>query len=197
MRFFFFFLVLLHHSATIGRKYGLFDLENVGLFRNGANAVNFFFVLSGFLITYLLQKEQSQTHNINIKQFYLRRIRRIWPLYFLLIAIGTIFLPLAISISGLDYQMPYSIGQTWYYFLFFLPDYGSSHLRSSSFRTPLVDRGRRDFLSDVGSACQILQEAFARGHICNHGIEDCDGSCGILFFRFFECVLSFGVQLQF
>ena len=121
MRFFAALLVLLHHSATIGRKYGLFDLENVGLFRNGANAVNFFFVLSGFLITYLLQKEQSQTQNINIKQFYLRRIRRIWPLYFLLIAIGTIFLPLAISISGLDYQMPYSIGQTWYYFLFFCP----------------------------------------------------------------------------
>lgn len=121
MRFFAALLVLLHHSATIGRKYGLFDLENVGLFRNGANAVNFFFVLSGFLITYLLQKEQSQTQNINIKRFYLRRIRRIWPLYFLLIAIGTIFLPLAISISGLDYQMPYSIGQTWYYFLFFCP----------------------------------------------------------------------------
>lgn len=56
LRFFAALLVLLHHSATIGRKYGLFDLENVGLFRNGANAVNFFFVLSGFLITYLLQK---------------------------------------------------------------------------------------------------------------------------------------------
>ncbi len=121
LRFFAASLVVLHHTATIGKKDGLFDLCGWGLFRNGANAVNFFFVLSGFLITYLLLKEHEQTGTVGIKQFYLRRVRRIWPLYFLLIIIGTLLLPLAFGLVGIDYQMPYTLSQTWYYFLFFFP----------------------------------------------------------------------------
>lgn len=121
LRFFAASLVVLHHTATIGKKDGLFDLCDWGLFRNGANAVNFFFVLSGFLITYLLLKEHEQSGTISIKQFYLRRVRRIWPLYFLLIIIGTLLLPLAFGLVGIDYQMPYTLSQTWYYFLFFFP----------------------------------------------------------------------------
>jgi peptidoglycan/LPS O-acetylase OafA/YrhL len=38
-------------------------------------------VLSGFLITYLLQVEKD-VQQVNIKKFYLRRILRIWPLYY-------------------------------------------------------------------------------------------------------------------
>ncbi len=54
--------------------------------------VSIFFVLSGFLITYLLQVEK-EIHTIDIKKFYLRRMLRIWPLYYLylLVALLTIF----------------------------------------------------------------------------------------------------------
>lgn len=45
--------------------------------------VDFFFVLSGFLISFLLIKELSETKNINIKNFYIRRALRLWPLYFI------------------------------------------------------------------------------------------------------------------
>ncbi|CAN5314889.1 hypothetical protein BH09BAC5_BH09BAC5_07570 [soil metagenome] len=48
--------------------------------------VTIFFTLSGFLITYLLLKEK-ETEEINIKNFYIRRILRIWPLYYLYMAI--------------------------------------------------------------------------------------------------------------
>lgn len=44
--------------------------------------VSIFFALSGFLITYLLL-EEKKTGEINIKNFYMRRILRIWPLYYL------------------------------------------------------------------------------------------------------------------
>jgi peptidoglycan/LPS O-acetylase OafA/YrhL len=44
--------------------------------------VSMFFGLSGFLITYLLCKEKEKAGQINIKKFYLRRILRIWPLYY-------------------------------------------------------------------------------------------------------------------
>jgi peptidoglycan/LPS O-acetylase OafA/YrhL len=53
----------------------------------GDVGVTLFFVLSGFLITYLLLTEQARTSTINIGKFYLRRILRIWPLYFLMILI--------------------------------------------------------------------------------------------------------------
>jgi peptidoglycan/LPS O-acetylase OafA/YrhL len=49
--------------------------------------VDVFFLISGFLITYLLLREKELTNKIDLKKFFARRILRIWPLYFLLIAI--------------------------------------------------------------------------------------------------------------
>src|SRR5689334_8705907 len=50
----------------------------------GPFGVTMFFALSGFLITYLLLKEKDQSNGkIAIRKFYVRRILRIWPLYFL------------------------------------------------------------------------------------------------------------------
>ncbi len=55
--------------------------------------VTLFFVLSGYLITYLLLLEKVKTNTISIKKFYTRRILRIWPLYYayLLIALLCIY----------------------------------------------------------------------------------------------------------
>jgi peptidoglycan/LPS O-acetylase OafA/YrhL len=121
LRFIAAFLVVMHHSETIKRKNGIVNFEWLGLFRNGGNAVTFFFVLSGFLITYLLLKERDKMGSINVKKFYFKRILRIWPLYFMLVFIGTIGLPLAFKFLNVSYEMPYNIEQTWFYFLFFLP----------------------------------------------------------------------------
>ena len=85
LRFMAAFLVLMHHSETIKSKHGIVNFDWLGLFKNGGNAVTFFFVLSGFLITYLLLKERHKTATTSIKNFYLKRVLRIWPLYFLLV----------------------------------------------------------------------------------------------------------------
>ncbi len=58
----------------------------------GGIGVSFFFVLSGFLISYLLFIEKINSNKINILNFYKRRAFRIWPLYFLLVII-VFFLP--------------------------------------------------------------------------------------------------------
>ena len=46
------------------------------------DGVSIFFTLSGFLITYLLLKEK-EISSLKIKDFYIRRVLRIWPLYYL------------------------------------------------------------------------------------------------------------------
>lgn len=55
---------------------------------NGGFGVDVFFVISGFLITYLLLKEKEGFGKINIFKFYVRRSFRIWPLYYLVILIA-------------------------------------------------------------------------------------------------------------
>jgi peptidoglycan/LPS O-acetylase OafA/YrhL len=122
LRFFAALLVVLHHAETLRKDNGLSNFESFGLFRNGGNAVTFFFVLSGFLITYLLLKEDGKSGTISIKGFYLRRVLRIWPLYFLLVILGTLVMPLFVHFFHIDYRMPYTFGQVWYYFVFFLPE---------------------------------------------------------------------------
>ena len=76
----------------------------------GEHGVTMFFVLSGFLITFLLLKEYKKINTIKIKEFYIRRILRIWPLYFLyIILVGLCFY------SFLDIKFNSNI---WYYIFF-------------------------------------------------------------------------------
>jgi peptidoglycan/LPS O-acetylase OafA/YrhL len=44
--------------------------------------VELFFLISGFLLTRLLQLEHTTTQKINIRKYFTRRILRIWPLYY-------------------------------------------------------------------------------------------------------------------
>jgi peptidoglycan/LPS O-acetylase OafA/YrhL len=54
--------------------------------------VRIFFVLSGFLITTLLRREQEETGGIRLKQFYMRRAYRLLPAaYLYLIVVTAIF----------------------------------------------------------------------------------------------------------
>lgn len=72
-------------------------------FLPGGEAVTLFFVLSGFLITYLLLTELQQTHTISLSHFQLRRILRIWPLYYVVLLIVFAGFPL---FFGSAYHLP-------------------------------------------------------------------------------------------
>ena len=54
----------------------------------GDFGVDLFFVLSAYLITELLLREREQRGSLDIGAFYLRRILRIWPLYFFALALA-------------------------------------------------------------------------------------------------------------
>lgn len=96
LRFVAFLLVFVNHAAsTLGFQTSntLVNDIRTKFLLVGDLGVNFFFVLSGFLITYLLLKEKEQNSKINIRFFYLRRVLRIWPLYFLVLFICFVIIP--------------------------------------------------------------------------------------------------------
>jgi peptidoglycan/LPS O-acetylase OafA/YrhL len=64
------------------------------IFGNGNIGVNFFFVLSGFLITTLIIQEIKTTSKLDIIAFWKRRILRIWPLFYFCVIFGFILFPL-------------------------------------------------------------------------------------------------------
>src|SRR6266566_8542867 len=51
-------------------------------------SLDVFFILSAFLITELLLRERALRGAVDLKTFYVRRLLRIWPLYFFAIALA-------------------------------------------------------------------------------------------------------------
>lgn len=120
------FLVIIHH---IEQFKDLFHLPNYWtnpvIESLGKLGVILFFVLSGFLISFLLFKEKEVTQTISIKDFYLRRILRIWPLYFLIIFLSLFILPNVsfFSIEGFGKEIVWdNLMYKILLFVFFLPN---------------------------------------------------------------------------
>lgn len=82
-------VVMIGHIELFRNKnFGLSIFDSIP---SGHTAVMMFFVISGFLITYLLTKEKNHYGSISLKDFYLRRVLRIFPLYYLVLIISSLF----------------------------------------------------------------------------------------------------------
>lgn len=98
LRFFCFLSVFLFHSFGSLKidmeQYAIYRFVEGFLFENGVLGVNFFFVLSGFLITYLLLVEKANFKKVKIANFYVRRVLRIWPLFYFCVLFGFFIFPI-------------------------------------------------------------------------------------------------------
>lgn len=114
LRFFAFLFVFISHSI-------LFLLDGELYLAQGDLGVSFFFVLSGFLITYLLfhEKEESRGY-IKLTHFYARRILRIWPVYFLVIFFCIIISKL--NLSHLPYEIHFD-NSSWSWYTGFIANF--------------------------------------------------------------------------
>jgi peptidoglycan/LPS O-acetylase OafA/YrhL len=94
------FMVFLCHAFSLGREmWGEFFHSSefsflAKLMERGMHGVSLFFVLSGFLICFLLLQEAKTKTRINVGSFFMRRTLRIWPLYFLIVLFGFFIFPL-------------------------------------------------------------------------------------------------------
>jgi peptidoglycan/LPS O-acetylase OafA/YrhL len=113
-----FLLVFFQHSVSdqlLNRYNGALGLFSNRLLRGGEMGVSVFFVLSGFLITYLLLNELNATKGINIKHFYIRRALRIWPLYYTVLIFMFFLYPVLRTLAGVEHSHGHTMP---YYFLF-------------------------------------------------------------------------------
>jgi peptidoglycan/LPS O-acetylase OafA/YrhL len=88
-------MVLIHHTEQGKSTVGLDNWFSPGhpFVHHGDLGVTLFFVLSGFLISYLLLTELGATGTVNVRHFYIRRILRIWPLYYFIVLLAWVLLP--------------------------------------------------------------------------------------------------------
>jgi len=98
-------IVMIGHVDFVKIIWGVSNVQYFPIF--GKIGVALFFSLSGFLITSLLFNELDSTHTIRLKDFYIRRILRIWPLYYWVVLLGLLVLNRipALKIPGLSDEM--------------------------------------------------------------------------------------------
>lgn len=73
-------LVIFSHISIQLPAFGFQGYQGIDMAGYG---VTMFFVLSGYLITYLLLTEFEKNKKISYRKFYIRRMLRIWPIYYL------------------------------------------------------------------------------------------------------------------
>ena len=96
VRFIAVFLVIFYHAG--------FDLVP------GSHGVMLFFVLSGFLITWLMLKENEKTNTVSIKDFFKRRVLRIFPAFYAYCIVTLILL----SIFGKEIPWSHALSSIFY-----------------------------------------------------------------------------------
>jgi peptidoglycan/LPS O-acetylase OafA/YrhL len=77
--------------------------------------VSLFFVLSGFLITLLMVREREATGSVSLKRFYIRRALRIFPAYYVFLAVSFAWMafqgqavPAALVLVSVFYALNYA-----------------------------------------------------------------------------------------
>lgn len=110
-------MVLWHHAPAI-------PFEAAQIAGRGFLGVDFFFVLSGFLITTLLLRERERFGEFSLSDFYKRRILRILPVYVFVVLLVSAYYILIKGQSELAALVPF--------YLLFLSNFLTEHIPTLS-----------------------------------------------------------------
>jgi len=91
-------LMVIFHHVPRGAADSMY-----ALYQNGRYGVSLFFLVSGYLICTLFLREEQQRGKISLKGFYARRAIRLFPLYYLMLAVQ------AAAVFGTNLYQPESV----------------------------------------------------------------------------------------
>lgn len=114
--------VVLLHIPLMTRNQHLPYFNDWAIFNKGYNAVWGFFTLSGFLIINLLYQEKQKTSTVNVKDFYTRRILRIYPVYYVVLLFGLAYYHFILPQFGIKFETNYTVGEAFLWCVAFLPN---------------------------------------------------------------------------
>lgn len=113
-----FLFIFVYHTLTIKNspsgKFSFLGFLHHNLFLG----VEIFFVLSAFLLTWLALNESRKKGGFSIGNYFVRRILRIWPLYFAIILFSFLIFPQLASIGGYSMTLPAPL-----YYIFFIANF--------------------------------------------------------------------------
>jgi peptidoglycan/LPS O-acetylase OafA/YrhL len=115
-------LVVFYHVPAVSATVGVPYWDALPLLHRGIPAVFVFFVLSGFLITFLLLKEKAKTGTVSIRKFYVRRLLRIWPVYYLVLVFGLVYYNVLLPAMGVAFTVEYDLWEAIALNVFFFPN---------------------------------------------------------------------------
>jgi peptidoglycan/LPS O-acetylase OafA/YrhL len=117
-----FIAIFLFHTVRLNYNYA----GNYGkyLFNNLPLAIDVFFILSSFLLTYLALNEYKKRGNFSFQNYFTRRVLRIWPLYYFILILGFIVFPFVANL--LHYKM--TLPEPLYYVFFIANFYTINHV---------------------------------------------------------------------
>lgn len=113
---------MLCHIPLISETLGIPSFSEGTLFRRGVEMVMVFFVLSGFLIIGLLYDEKAKRGKIHIRNFYMRRILRLYPVYYLVLTFGFVFYHFLLPAVKIPFEINYNLAEGILWCVGFFPN---------------------------------------------------------------------------
>jgi len=106
------------HNGTLDKLISLQTIPEKAItliMNTGWMGVQMFFVLSGFLITGILLDAKKNNHNNIYKQFYMRRVLRIFPIYYVFLILAFIA---AVSLQNTPSWLNLAYDHKWWYIFY-------------------------------------------------------------------------------
>lgn len=122
LRFILCLIVIIYHLPPISKTLGIPAYNDIPLFEKGLVAVYYFFSLSGFLILRLIYLEIKRSGKLDFKNFYSRRIRRLYPVYYLVLIIGIVLYHGILPALGVPFDTHYDLKELISYYILLVPN---------------------------------------------------------------------------
>ena len=120
-------VVVIYHLPLICKGLNIPSFNDTAIFTKGTLAVYYFFTLSGFLILRLIFLELQKSGQFDFKKFYIRRISRLYPVYYLVFIVALILYHFLLPSLGISFSIDYSITELVLNYVFLIPNVFKYH----------------------------------------------------------------------